>query len=45
MRLFIKRLERDEGEIHRIEWEVQDFLKEVEVTTEELRKKYRGAQE
>lgn len=43
MRLFIKRLERDNSEIARIEWEVQEFLNEVADTTEQLQNKYRVA--
>lgn len=43
MQLFIKRVERDEEEISRIENEVKTFLDEVAETTEELEKKFRGS--
>jgi putative phage-type endonuclease len=40
MRLFVKRVERDEEEIARLEWEVTDFLAEVDATTKQLQDKF-----
>jgi putative phage-type endonuclease len=40
MRLFVKRVHRDEEEINRIEWEVKTFLDEVDTTTKALSEKF-----